>query len=340
MVSVVSDRNDLLLIARGLAALSVLIWHSGGHLGQYPFWLNVPGRTAVWLFFGISGYVIAYGFIHSRYSLSAASIKDFYVNRLLRIYPLFLLLSFIAWVTEFISSGVNPISIFDIPAQLFAIQFNHDYLLNGVFWTLGVEIHFYLLAPMLLVPFLQKNRLFYFWGPILFYILIITWIIFSYIYLGWSLDGRNIVSCLPHFLTGIMGCRLVASWQKSSRRFLISLLGAFVLSVGTNYLYHYMPKYYWTPIGTIIVDVAILLLIIAHASWAGSRSLLISSLAKIGLLSYGIYASHGYWMRAIPELFMDSIVLLFPVSIFCAQISYLAIETPALRLKRVRIATT
>jgi peptidoglycan/LPS O-acetylase OafA/YrhL len=53
---------DLLLVIRGLAAISVLIWHAGGHQGGFPF-INVPGRTAVWVFFGISGYVIAYGFL-------------------------------------------------------------------------------------------------------------------------------------------------------------------------------------------------------------------------------------------------------------------------------------
>lgn len=80
---------DFLLITRGLLAISVVIWHFSGYQSKiYPL-LNLPGRTAVWLFFGISGYVIAYGFIHKRYRLTLPDLKDFYINRLLRIYPLF-----------------------------------------------------------------------------------------------------------------------------------------------------------------------------------------------------------------------------------------------------------
>lgn len=338
-VNNVTGNSDLLLISRGIAAVSVVFWHAVGYLGQYPFWLNIPGRTAVWLFFGISGYVIAYGFIHRRYSLSALDVKDFYVNRFLRIYPIFLFLSIVAWAIEFVATGENPIPVSDIPAQIFAFQFNHDYRLNGVFWTLGIEIHFYLLAPLLLMPFLQKERHWYFWFPIIIYVTVLIWIVFSYLELGWSLDGRNIVACLPHFLTGIFGCKMVVSLSKSTRQFWLSLLGAIALLIITNYIYHYAPKYYWTPIGIILIDGAILLLIVAHASWSGSSSISISAMTTIGLLSYGIYAWHGFWMKAIPGIFMDNIVLLLPVSIACAYVSYRIIETPALRLRRSHVAS-
>ena len=56
---------DLLLVTRGLMAVAVVVWHAEGYQGDFPSLLNVPGRTAVWIFFGISGYVIAYGFISS-----------------------------------------------------------------------------------------------------------------------------------------------------------------------------------------------------------------------------------------------------------------------------------
>jgi peptidoglycan/LPS O-acetylase OafA/YrhL len=136
---------DLLLVIRGLAALAVVVWHSTGYLGEFPAVVNLPGRTAVWLFFGMSGYVIAYGFIHKRYSLTLSDVKLFYLNRFLRIYPLFIALSFLAWISELAITGKSPIGIRDIPAQLLALQLHHDYVLNGVFWTLGIEIQYYYL---------------------------------------------------------------------------------------------------------------------------------------------------------------------------------------------------
>jgi peptidoglycan/LPS O-acetylase OafA/YrhL len=147
---------DLLLVIRGLAAIAVLIWHAGGHQGDFPF-INVPGRTAVWVFFGISGYVIAYGFLHGRYLLDRPGLKHFYLNRFLRIYPLFLALSLLGWLTMWIGSGSSPIEWRDLPDQFFGLQFNHTYVLNGVFWTLGLEIQFYAIAPVLMLPFFIES---------------------------------------------------------------------------------------------------------------------------------------------------------------------------------------
>jgi peptidoglycan/LPS O-acetylase OafA/YrhL len=147
---------DLLHVIRGLAAISVVIWHAVGYEGGLSL-INVPGRTAVWVFFGISGYVIAYGFLHRRYLLDGPGLKHFYLNRFLRIYPLFLLLSLLGWLTLWISSGVSPIGWRDLPEQFFGLQFNHSYVLNGVFWTLGLEIWFYAIAPVLMLPLMLKS---------------------------------------------------------------------------------------------------------------------------------------------------------------------------------------
>jgi peptidoglycan/LPS O-acetylase OafA/YrhL len=118
--------------------------------------VNVPGRTAVWIFFGISGYVIAYGFLRRRYLIDGAGLKHFYLNRFLRIYPLFLLLSVLGWLTIWANSGVNPLEWRDLPGQFFGLQFDHAYKLNGVFWTLGLEIQFYAMAPALVILFLSR----------------------------------------------------------------------------------------------------------------------------------------------------------------------------------------
>lgn len=99
---------DLLLVVRGIAAISVLVWHAVGYAGGWAL-INIPGRTAVWVFFGISGYVISHGFINKKYKLNELDLRHFYLNRILRIYPLFLLLSFLGWVTIYIKSGESPV---------------------------------------------------------------------------------------------------------------------------------------------------------------------------------------------------------------------------------------
>lgn len=332
-----AGKADLLLIVRGLASLAVVLWHAGGYLGPYPSWMNIPGRTAVWLFFGISGYVIAYGFVHGRYGLNARDLKDFYVNRFLRIYPIFLTLTLLGWITETIRSGSSPLALEDIPSQLFAIQFDQDYLLNGVFWTLGIELHFYLFAPLLAVPFLSARRALHLWAPIGLYVVSVAWGVYAFKRLGWTFDGRNFVSCIPHFLAGMIACRMTANAQPDGSRFRRALAVAIALMVTTNLLYHQAPKFFWSPIGIVLTDAAIAFLVVAHANWVSGQGRAVAVLTMLGTLSYGLYAWHGYWMRTVPDL-VHHAVLLTALSLFSAYVTYLCIETPALRLKRVHLS--
>ncbi len=92
---------DILQITRGLAAIAVVVWHTLGYRGDLPPIVNTSGRTAVWIFFGISGYVISYGLIHGQYKYRLYSLRHFYTNRLLRICPLFFAISFLAFIRFF-----------------------------------------------------------------------------------------------------------------------------------------------------------------------------------------------------------------------------------------------
>ncbi len=331
------DQADLLLMVRGIAALSVVFWHAGGYLEPYPAWMNIPGRTAVWIFFGISGYVIAHGFVHGRYGFDAQDLKDFYINRFLRIYPIFLTLTLVGWATEMVRTGSSPFSLEQLPAQLLAMQFNQDYVLNGVFWTLGIELHFYLLAPLLVIPLLSERRISYFWVPVLFYFTCIAWSVYAARKLGWSFDGRNLVACLPHFLAGMIACRMTAQAQPSRSRFLWALAIAVALVVATNFLYHRHPHRFWSWIGIVLVDGAIVALIVAHAAQAVRKGRTVTVLTTLGLLSYGLYAWHGYWMKVIPQLTEQALVLT-GLSLLCAYLTYLCVERPSLRMKRVHVA--
>jgi hypothetical protein len=84
----------------------------------------------------------------------------------------------------------------------------------------------------------------------------------------------------------------------------------------------------------LLVDAAIIFLVVAHASstvkYVGK---LITSLSILGVLSYGIYGWHGYWLNTIPNLEKHALFLVF-LSIATAGITYLSIERYALRLKK------
>jgi peptidoglycan/LPS O-acetylase OafA/YrhL len=203
-----SKKIDVLLIARGLLALSVIVWHVEGYKNEFFSFFNIPGRTAVWIFFGISGYVMAYGFLKEKYSFSMQGLKKFYINRFLRIFPLFLLISFVSLVTIYLNTGEFLLNWGNLPEQIFMIQFTHSYVLNGVFWTLGIEVQYYLIAP-LLSYFLMSNFKYKLYIWIGTYLIMLAWIPASFLFFGWSLDGRNLVSNLPHFFIGMLACKYV-----------------------------------------------------------------------------------------------------------------------------------
>jgi peptidoglycan/LPS O-acetylase OafA/YrhL len=321
---------DTLLILRGLASIAVVIWHSGGHLADLPL-INVPGRTAVWLFFGISGYVIAFGFINKRYLLNGPDLIRFFINRLLRIYPLFLLLSLLGWITIWSNTGVSPIVLSDIPSEFFGLQFNHAYKLNGVFWTLGLEVQFYAIAPALGCVFFIKKPSVRFTVAAFFYLSFLFINSLAVFFEWWSHDGRNIISVLPHFFVGMVGCSLVSSFKRSNRWAMGNLAGAFLCLILSNWLYHRQPELFWNMHGTLVVDIMILFFIFGHASLQSQgvkTSLHIKLLLLMGTLSYGIYAWHSYLLQ-----FFSNAFVLLSLSTISAYLSYRLIELPAVKMR-------
>ncbi|MCE9619615.1 MAG: acyltransferase [Planctomycetes bacterium] len=326
---------DLLLIIRGLAALSVVVWHAEGNHAEFPPVVNIPGRTAVWLFFGISGYVISYGFVHRRYKYTLHDLRDFYINRFLRIYPLFLLLSAVGWITLLLTSGTSPIGWRDLPAQLLAIQFDQNYILNGVFWTLGIELQFYLLAPLLAWMLLgRKSRCLI--PCACLYGVMVYWNQCAADQWGWSFDGRNILANLSHFFMGMIACRLVAGGKPNMKLLFFALAGAAAAIAYSNWLYHCRSGWYWSVRGILLVDAAIFLFVVAHACCQRpkhSRNPVYLGFAFLGTLSYGIYAWHAYLMTHLIWL-STNVLALIGASIVAAYFSYRLVERPCLKLKR------
>jgi len=316
-----------------------VVWHQQGYLGKLPSFVNIPGRVAVWLFFGISGYVIFYGFLTNRYRLNNTNdLVNYCRNRLLRILPLFLFFTCLCWVTELYQTNKNPLSLKEILPQVFCMQWNQDYKLLGVFWTLGIEIQFYLIAPVMAAPLLlgrHKQRVFV---TLILYALCVLLVIQIAQRPGFSMDTRNLLFALPHFLVGMIGC-LVFNNKTVSSVLGYLFLAVFLLLLGlVSYVYHVLPEKFWSWRGILLVDLAILLLVGFHQSFQTKKILsrfntsLYLAFAWIGVLSYGIYAWHAFFLKYIPDLGQWILYLIF-VSVIASLGSYFLIEKAALRFR-------
>lgn len=171
-------------ILRTLLALSVVLIHTYGQV-------FVSGQDAVQLFYVISGFLISYVLIEAK---SYPKLKFFYLNRYLRLYPIYMLVAVLVLCTYWVVGGIwfidvsflkkLPISadlvlfisntfifgqdwVMFMAADQGHLSFTADFsknvlplskgLLVPQAWTLGVELTFYLIAPFVLT---RKKLLF------------------------------------------------------------------------------------------------------------------------------------------------------------------------------------
>ncbi|HMI06609.1 MAG TPA: acyltransferase [Flavobacterium sp.] len=173
---------------RAIAALSV-IFH---HLELYSFrekrasLFNVPflenfisnlGKNGVYLFFVLSGFLITYLLLKEKEQQQDVRIKDFYLRRVFRIWPLYFILFLVAFV--FIPLLVSQTTFFD--SETYYMSLIHDaerykthtvllYLLllsnfalpvvgASQSWSVSVEEQFYLIWPHLVKRFSRRKLL-------------------------------------------------------------------------------------------------------------------------------------------------------------------------------------
>jgi peptidoglycan/LPS O-acetylase OafA/YrhL len=147
---------------RALAISYVFIYHYAV-LFKHPAWLGPLanfGWSGVDLFFVLSGYLIGGQLLGRVAGGREISIKDFYVQRFLRIMPVYwVVLAFYFAIPAVIERGQLP-SLWRF--LTFTQNFGLDNQVYGAFshaWSLCIEEHFYLVLPCLIVIFSARR-----WG--------------------------------------------------------------------------------------------------------------------------------------------------------------------------------
>lgn len=323
---------DLSLAIRGIAATLVVWWHSVGYKGEIVSFFNIPGRVSVWMFFIISGYVIAYGFVNGRYSFIVQGIAQFYKARLLRIFPLFWLVSIVSLISSFVvGKELAPISV---AADFLALQWNHSYQLSGVFWTLGIEMQFYLIAPIV-AWFLIQNKTDLRYAGLIFGAFL-AWPVLAWFAFDVSIDNRTTLGNMSHFTAGMI-VAISLSRIPIKKHLEWGLVGlGFCMIMLVSHLYHTNSKLFFAGAGALLVDLAGVFFLLAHCKLERQKrnpdNYLLSTVFSLGVLSYGLYAWHSYLMDYIPSL-SENFIILFFSSLLLSYISYVVIERPALSLK-------
>lgn len=143
-------RNKRLDVLRCVAVLIVLFHHwSSSHFFQVWGWVGVD------LFFVLSGFLIS-GLLFSEYKKSRTiSFKRFFIRRALKIYPAFYLFLLVTGAAEFLVLHHSVPPLLYLNETFFVMNY-----LGGVFqhtWSLGVEEHFYILLPVVLLLLIRHS---------------------------------------------------------------------------------------------------------------------------------------------------------------------------------------
>jgi len=351
---------------RFIAAFMVIIHHLEQVLyvfGHDNNWNNpiifLIGGLGVELFFVLSGFLITYLLLTEEKNTKQISIKDFYIRRVLRIWPLYYFLVVLAF---FVFPHINAFQIPTYSEQLAShywqalilfVLFLPNLALSGYglvvpyasqAWSVGVEEQFYLIWPILMKFF--KNKLNVLLSVILLYLLM-KFLGFRFIerFLFWNhwLDLFN--SFWFSFKIDCMAIGGVFSYILFSKHkilnllfhkyvFALSLLTVVILisfSVGIPYI---QQEVYAVFFGIIILNLA--------TNNNGGLILENKIFNYLGKISYGLYMYHVIAIVICIQLFnffgilnyhIFLLLTCLSVTILLASISYKFIEKRFISLK-------
>ncbi len=321
-----TQRNQSLDLLRGAAVLLVVASHcasgaTGAVAGLTALAMDY-GQLGVQLFFIVSGYTMMLTFGDK---IDSAAVRSFYVRRVFRIVPPF----WIAIVFYLLLTGgegfriwaaPNGVSAGDVVLTFLFLHWSSVTAFNSVVpggWSIGVEMQFYLLFPLLIQLFRRSN------GPLLVYGLIaLTSVV------GHFAADHYLIPRLPQSLP-----RGVAQLTEA---FYYCWLPRQAICFGFGILLYDLVELKNRPkLGALLLlgaslftawgaQVA-LLFALAYAILATSATL--SILGLLGRHSYAIYLVHFAVVAAITTLFPLGFVPLFVLaSAVSLALSYYLIE--------------
>lgn len=347
-------RSARLESLRALAALGVLIGHIFGQSRQYAsgatldsFWHRTlfGGGFGVFLFFTLTGYLLFWPFARRYFGPGRpVDLHRYAINRVLRIVPLYVAAVVVLMVLREHGGTASQWWRFLTLSENFS---PHTILtLDGPMWSLVVEIHFYVLLPVLafgLARATNGSRLRA--GAALLALAGASWLAHRH---AVGSSGRRLLleyslpATFMYFVPGMLLALLRLQWLEKPPRWLRGALSSadlWLIAAGAFTLLQFRDY----SSSTLIAIASFLAL--GACVLPLRRGRLVSllewrPLATIGIASYSLYIWHDpivIWLgglSGIPHSFAAQVVIAGSLCIAVALISYRLIEVPFLKLRR------
>lgn len=331
----------------GLRAISitiVILFHFLGYNIGFDknLALRIPflnGRFGVNIFFVISGFLITSLLLHEESLAGTISIKNFYLRRVLRIFPAYYFLLFFYFLLQLLGYIHIPGNAW-LTALTYTKYVNYRVEFNTSHaWSLSIEENFYLFWPLVFLAGDRTRK------HVAAYLILIVPLIrlFFYFYPAEWASEQSLFTRIDSIATGCyVALHKDVILSKVSRRWNLIFAGAIlviflvpwlsVLVVGTYF--HLIFVLFGDLTGTFAnVAIAVVTLYSVYGPTNGWFKLLNSKVfTYVGILSYSLYLwqqffiyKSNWWITHFPQ----NLVLIFLTAIF----SHYIIELPFLKLK-------
>ncbi len=329
---------DRLTSLRAFAALSVFAFH----LHRWAVW--GPAKVADFGFVGVGFFFVLSGFILVWSTAPDTATTTFYRRRFARIYPshlaVFLFAVAVPAVTA--SRGLVPGLLSVSLLQTWAPSNYLLYGFNGVSWSLGCEMFFYALFPILLVAMSKAGK------RTLAVTVLAAYAVASCLVLAGAVVTQNssdpawgnIITTnpllrLPEFMLGMaVGLAFRQGWRPriDLRVALGALVAIYVVALAVH-----LPDAYMDPI--LPLDFVAIILAAATLDLSGSRSWLTSRwMIYAGQVSFCFYLVHErviVGLRSHIGGLAGSVLMLLVAALAAVALHHL-VEVPGQRLLRPR----
>lgn len=350
-------------LLRAFAALQVVVYHVIEHFQWVTFPVSGPlltfriGWMGVDLFYVISGFVIA----SSAFRIASTEPEQFYKiywkHRCARILPLYLL-TCVLWLLLYRPGFFVNLTADDLKDFAVHLLFIHNTMpdthgsINGVSWTLAVEMQFYILVA-LLVPWLARS------GPwlILAVFVSIAWVwrglaflyaaemdtfgrFFYITQFPGALDAFGVGICIAKLLPDIRG--RLAYWAGPVIAMLTFFAGYFLFS-----WFWAVPDYWHNPVMVVVWRSCLALFFGFVLVAALTLPQLVASkplypLWLLGEVSYGLYLWHLFPIMFIKTELASApgkaLVITLIVTTALAWLSWKALEEPVVKFSRRKVS--
>ncbi len=316
------------------------------------------GFLGVNFFFVLSGFLITYLLIKEKMANNFINIPNFWMRRVLRIWPLYFVCVFYGFVifpfTKIFAGGLpnetaNPWLYLSFLSNFDSIYHGlPDAIGLGVLWSVAVEEQFYLTWPLILF-FFPVNK---FWMPLCF--ILSGSMVFRAMYDVPILNELHTLSCIGDMAIGGLGAWLMLQSTSFKNRIynlpkqvicFIYVLFVFVFLFRDEF----MLSNFWLRVFERPIISGIMLCIILEQCFAKNSLYKMGRFkwaSRLGIITYGLYCLHVFVIsvtRGLTKMaglnkhvwqvvFLETIVSLL-ISIGIGLISYRFLEAPFLRLK-------